>query len=171
MTENSLTIIQSFNRIEIIYVLILFFLLFFLIPFFVKSVTKNDLFFQFTILSLFLSGVITITTLWILNSVFNIEMSYILSLSPIVILFVYILNVGTCVGYYKLHEKRKSFNYIELKKEFVRDSIQLSVFILLMFSALSFFLSSTFLTFILLTGGLSLTTIWVNYALLYRIVK
>jgi hypothetical protein len=59
----------------------------------------------------------------------------------------------------------------DLKREYIQDSIYLTIFLVLLFSALSIFITSTFLTFILLTGATSVAIIWVNYALLYYTVK
>jgi uncharacterized MnhB-related membrane protein len=69
-----------------------------------------------------------------------------------------------------MHSKRKGFNLIELKEEYQKDSIQLTILILLLFLSLSIFLTSTFLVFIIFTGLLSLGIIWFNYALFYWFV-
>lgn len=149
----------------------LFLILLIAIPLLVKFVTKNNKLFYFTIASLIVSAFVTLVGLVFLNIVFDLTITYIFLLSPIIILFINILNIGSCVGYYELHKKSKSFNYNMLKEEYIHDSIYLTIFILLLFSALSVFLFSTFLAFVALTGLVSVAVVWLNYALLYYIVK
>jgi hypothetical protein len=169
--EIFLNLWNNWSNTEKIYILALFLILFVLIPLIVRVITKSNELFTFTMASLISSALIVLTSIWFLNVIFSVTIEYIFLLTPIIILFVNILNIGTCVGYYRLHSKSKGFNYSMVKKEYIRDSIQLSIFILLSFSALSVFLTSTFLIFILLTGAISLAVVWINYALLYWLVK
>ena len=169
--EIFLNLWNNWSNTEKIHILVLFMILFVLIPVLVRLTTKNSELFTFTIASLLSSAIVTLVAIWFLNLAFSIVIEYIFLLTPIVVLFITILNIGTCVGYYRLHSKSKGFNYNMLKKEYIRDSIQLSIFILLSFSALSVFLTSTFFVFTLLTGGISLTVVWINYALLYWLIK
>lgn len=169
--EIFLNLWNNWSNTEKIDTILLFLILFLLIPLLIKFLTKNNHLFTFTIASLLSSAFLTLFFIWMLNLLFGIDIEYIFLLTPMVVLFLNILNIGTCIGYYKLHSKSKSFNYNTLKREYIKDSIQLSIFILLLFSALSVFLTSTFLIFVLLTGFLSLCVIWLNYALLYWLVK
>jgi hypothetical protein len=149
----------------------LFAILFVLIPLLVQYTTKNKNLSLFTIASLASSALLTVMGLTLLNLISGMTINYIFLLSPIIILFINILNIATCVGYYQLHKDRKDFNYNMLKEEYIHDSIYLTIFILLLFSAFSVFLFSTFLAFIILTAVISVGVVWINYALLYYIVK
>lgn len=161
----------NWTNVEKISISSLFLILAILIPLLVYFVTKNKELFYFTISSLVTSAFVTLLALIFLNLIFDLTITYIFLLSPIIILFINMLNIGTCIGYYELHKKSKSFNYNMLKEEYINDSIYLTIFILLLFSALSVFLFSTFLAFVALTGIVSITIVWLNYALLYYIVK
>lgn len=162
---------NNWTNIEKLSTLSLYLSLLILLPLLVKIVTKNNKLFIFSILSLLSSALITLLGITFLSVAFNYTITYIFLLTPIIIIFVNILNVGSSIGYYQLNKKNKNFNMNDLKREYIQDSIYLTIFLLLLFSALSIFLTSTFLVFILLSGITSIAVIWVNYALLYYTVK
>lgn len=162
---------NNWTNIEKISSLSLYLSLLILLPLLVKVVTKNNKLFIFSILSLLSSALLTLVGITFLSVVFNYTITYIFQLTPIIVLFVNLLNLGSCIGYYQLNKKNKSFKTNDLKKEFIKDSIYLTIFLLLLFSALSIFLTSTFLVFILLSGVTSIGAIWINYTLLYYTVK
>ena len=162
---------NNWTNIEKVSTLSLYLSLLILLPLLVKIVTKNNKLFIFSILSLLSSALITLLSITFLSVAFNYTITYIFLLTPIIIIFVNILNVGSSIGYYQLNKKNKNFNMNDLKREYIQDSIYLTIFLLLLFSALSIFLTSTFLVFILLSGITSIAVIWVNYALLYYTVK
>ena len=162
---------NNWTNIEKLSTLSLYLSLLILLPLLVKIVTKNNKLFIFSILSLLSSALITLLGITFLSVAFNYTITYIFLLTPIIVIFVNILNVGSSIGYYQLNKKNKNFNMNDLKREYIQDSIYLTIFLLLLFSALSIFLTSTFLVFILLSGITSIAVIWVNYALLYYTVK
>lgn len=162
---------NNWTNIEKLSTLSLYLSLLILLPLLVKIVTKNNKLFVFSILSLLSSALITLLSITFLSVAFNYTITYIFLLTPIIVIFVNILNVGSSIGYYQLNKKNKNFNMNDLKREYIQDSIYLTIFLLLLFSALSIFLTSTFLVFILLSGITSIAVIWVNYALLYYTVK
>jgi len=162
---------NNWTNIEKINTLSIYLSLFILLPLLVKVVTKNNKLFLFSILSLLSSALVTLFGITFLSVAFNYTITYIFLLTPIIVIFINLLNVGSSIGYYQLNKKNKSFNMNDLKREYIQDSIYLTIFLVLLFSALSIFLTSTFLIFILLTGATSVATIWVNYALLYYTVK
>lgn len=161
---------NNWTTLEKISGLSCFCIIFPLLPIAVKVITKNKSLSIFSTLSLLSTALFTLIGIVALRIVFDLEISHIFLLTPLVLIFVNILNIGTCVGYYSMHSKRKGFNLIELKEEYQKDSIQLTILILLLFLSLSIFLTSTFLVFIIFTGFLSLGIIWFNYALLYWLV-
>jgi len=162
---------NNWTNIEKINTLSLYLSLLILLPLLVKIVTKNNKLFIFSILSLLSSALITLLGITFLSVAFNYTITYIFLLTPIIVIFINLLNVGPSIGYYQLNKKNKNFNMNDLKREYIQDSIYLTIFLVLLFSALSIFLTSTFLIFILLTGATSVAIIWVNYALLYYTVK
>lgn len=168
--EIFLNLWNNWTTLEKISGLSCFCIIFTLLPVGVKIITKNKPLSIFSTLSLLSSALFTLIGIVALRIIFDLEISHIFLLTPLVLLFVNILNIGTCVGYYSMHSKRKGFTLIELKEEYQKDSIQLTILVLLLFFSLSIFLTSTFLVFIIFTGLLSLGMIWFNYALLYWFV-
>jgi hypothetical protein len=162
---------NNWTNIEKISTVSLYLSLLILLPLLVKIVTKNNKLFVFSILSLLSSALLTLLGLTFLSVAFNYTITYIFLLTPIIVLFVDLLNVGSSIGYYQLNKKSKDFDINDLKREYIQDSVHLTIFLVLLFSALSIFLTSTFLIFILLSAAISVATIWVNYALLYYLVK
>jgi hypothetical protein len=162
---------NNWSNAEKIYIFSLISSVLIIVPFLVRMFTKNNTLTLFSAVSLLSSSLLTLLTIWFLNIIFSITITYIFLLTPIIVLFVNILNIGTCIGYYKVNSKKKNFSFNMLKKEYIRDSVQLSIFILLLFSSLSVFLTSSFLIFTLLSGFISISILWINYALLYKLVK
>lgn len=169
--EIFLNLWNNWTNIEKMSMFSLFAILVILIPLGVKFITKNNKLFYFSITSLASSALLTLFAIIFLNVILDLTITYIFLLAPVIILFINILNIGTCVGYYQTNKKSKTFSYNLLKKEYLSDSIYLTIFILLLFSAFSIFISSTFLAFILLTAAISVGMVWLNYILLYYIVK
>jgi len=137
----------------------------------VYFLTKDKMLAIWVSLSLLSSALITVLILWLLNIIFDITIVSVFIFVPFIVLFVNILSLGTSIGYYMDHKKDKNFEIVNLKKEFLRDSFQLTVFIFLMFCSLSVFLSSIFLILILVSGGISISVVWINYLLMYKLVK
>lgn len=162
---------NNWTNIEKINTLSMYLSLLILLPLLVKVVTKNNKLFIFSVLSLLSSALITLFGITFLSVAFNYTITYIFLLTPIIVIFINLLNVGSSIGYCQLNKKNKDFDINDLKREYIQDSVHLTIFLVLLFSALSIFVTSTFLVFILLTGATSVATIWVNYALFYYIVK
>lgn len=169
--EIFLNLWNNWCNIEKVQMALLFFSLLVLISFGVKFITKNNSLFFFTIASLLSSAIFTLSGIFFLHTIFNLTITHIFLLVPVVVLFLNVISIGTCIGYYKQQQENKNFNISVLKKEYVKDTIQTSIFILLLFSAVSVFLTSSFFALILITGLLSLSTIWFNYILLCKLVK
>lgn len=169
--EIFLNLWQNWSNYEKVSTLIIFSLLLILLPVLIKLITNSRQLIFFSTISLISSAILTIIFIWFLNIIFSITITYIFLLIPIILLFINTLSIGTSVGYYTLHNKSKNFSMGDLKKEYVKDSIQLSIFILLLFSAFSVFLSSAFFIFILITAVLSLAVIWINYIILHKLIK
>lgn len=79
--------------------------------------------------------------------------------------------MSTSIGFFEKQKKDKELNIINLKKEYLRDTLQLTIFLALMFSAFSAFLSGTIFTFIVLTGVIAVIVPWVNFAIVYWYFK
>jgi hypothetical protein len=60
---------------------------------------------------------------------------------------------------------RKNPDMQALRKEFLKDSLQISIFIVLLLVSFLIFLSGGVFTFLLLTGIVTIVMTWVNFGL------
>lgn len=150
---------------------LLYTLLLILIPLLVTSITKSKQFTIFSVISLISSAIITLISFIILNIAIGQAISFIYQLTPIIVLIINILNISTSIGFFEKQKKDKELNIINLKKEYLKDTLQLTIFLTLMFSAFSAFLSGIIFTFIVLTGVIAVIVPWVNFAIVYWYFK
>jgi pheromone shutdown protein TraB len=107
---------NNWTNIEKINTLSLYLSLLILLPLLVKIVTKNNKLVIFSILSLLSSALITLLGITFLSVAFNYTITYIFLLTPIIVIFVNLLNVGSSIGYYQLNKRNKNFNMNDLKE-------------------------------------------------------
>ncbi len=150
---------------------IIIFLIFVLIGVGTKYLTKSTSLTLVAMLSLIISGIITLLSLWFIKDVLNIVVSSTYLLIPTVILIINTLNLSTFITYYIQEKDSKKFNLIDLKKEHIHDTINLSVFIGLFTSAFSIFLKNDLFNISLIIGLISISMLWINYYILYKLVK
>jgi len=127
--------------------------------------TKNKKFVYFSGASILASLFLTFIGLLLINTLFNITISYIFLLTPIVILTINLIHIGMSVGFYSIKKMQKYPNMKELKKEFLKDSLQISIFTILLFTSFLLFLDGIPFSFLLLTGILTVLITWVNMIL------
>jgi hypothetical protein len=123
-----------------------------------------------SLISLVIDGILVVASLFVLNGIFSVTITYIYKLVPLITLFAEIFSIGAMTGYYTSNKKHKNFDGIQMKEECIRDNFRLSVSLILLFSGISILTPSISLI-LLLSLGLSLAIIWINYALLYRLFK
>jgi len=133
--------------------------------------TKNKKFIKFTITSFLLSALFTVVAFLVANIIFKIVISYIYLLTPIIILVVNLIHIGTSIGFYLAHRMQKNPDMQALKKEFLKDSLQISIFTILLLASFLIFLSDKIFAFMLLTGIVTIIMTWVNFALVKYFFK
>lgn len=151
--------------------LIIVLLCFFIVPLCIYLFTRSKSISLFSAISLAISGVLTILSFVILRLVFDLWISEFFLLSPLVVLFINILNIGTLVGFYCLNGRSKNFTFEKLYTEFLRDTFKLSFVLITLFCLSAIFVSSTLLFLLISSLVVSILTIWLNYILLPKIIK
>lgn len=148
----------------------LFVLIFFVFATWIISGKRKE-FIKLSLFSFLSATALTILSFVILNIAFNIEITYIFLLTTIVVLLVEVMSIGMILGFFTSQHMRKEVSPLLLKKEVLKDSIQLTIFIVLLIMAFILSLTGTPFVFILTTTILSIATIWVNFFLVTLIFK
>lgn len=151
--------------------LVITLLCFAIVPLCIYLFTRSKHITLFSIVSLTISGLLTILSFIVLRIVFDIWISELFLLSPFIVIFVNILNLGTLVGFYSLNSRNKNFTFEILYTEFLRDTFKLSFVLITLFCLCTIFVSSTLLFLLISSLVVSILTIWLNYILLPRLIK
>lgn len=149
---------------------ILVFIVLLIIPLSVFLFSKNKNLLRISLISLGINGVLCLLALIILNGVFNISIEFVFKIVPFITLFVEVTSLGMMTGYYAQNHKHKDFPPITMKKEALKDTFSLTIALALLLTGFTI-LTPSILLILLLTLGLSLSVIWINYTLLYYIYK
>lgn len=159
-------ILNSWSTYQIVTMILMFVLILAIILFVINFLTKQKTYLLFTLTSFLSSAILTVLAFLIINILFKLTISYIFLLTPIVVLIVNLIHIGMSVGYYTNQRMQKHPDSYKLKKEFLKDSFQVSIFIVLLLISFLLYLSNTAFTFILLTGIVTISMTWINYLLL-----
>ena len=127
--------------------------------------SKNKKFLLFALTSMGISILITFLGFLLANMIFDISINYLFFLTPIIILAINIIYIGMSIGYYNSKKMQKYPNYKDLRKEFGKDSIQISIFTILLFTSFLIFIDGLAFSFLLLTAILLVLTTWINFFL------
>lgn len=165
--EIFLNVWNNWSLYQKVTIAILLTLLFLSIVLSVKFVTKSKQYTIFTIISLIMSAILTIVSFVFVNVVFNTTITYMYMLAPIIILMINLFNISSSIGFYIKNKKQKKLDIDTLKKEFLMDTVHLTVLIIPLFSVFCIFVTEPLLTFILLTMLVSIAVLWINYSLVY----
>lgn len=146
-------------------------LCFVIVPLCIYLFARNKNLVLFSAISLAVSGLLTVISFVVLRLVFDIWISEFFLISPFIVIFVNILNLGTLVGFYSLNSRNKTFTFETLYTEFLRDTFKLSFVLITLFCLCAIFVSSTLLFLLISSLVVSILTIWLNYILLPRLIK
>ncbi len=141
-----------------------------IIPLVVLVFTKKKELSLIAFLSLLINGILVLISFVVLNQIFGVTITYIYKIVPLITLFANIFSIGAMTGYFTSNHRHRDFDAIEMKKETLRDNFKLTASLVLLLSGISI-LTPSIALLLLLSLGLSLGVIWINYALLYRIYK
>ena len=158
-------VINNWSIYQIVALLVMFFLILAIILIAVWYLTKSKKYIVFTTTSFLLSVLLTLLAFLVANLLFKVTISYIYLLTPIIVLTINLIHIGMSVGFYTAHKMQKNPDMQALRKEFLKDSLQISIFIVLLFASFLIFLSGKASTFLLLTGIVTIVMTWVNFGL------
>lgn len=161
---------NNWTNYQKITTLIIIVLCYAIVPLCIYLFTKSKKISLFSIISMAISGILTIISFVVMRSIFDIWITELFLISPLIVIFVNILNLGTLVGFYNLNSKSKAFTFEILCKEFLRDTFKLSFVLIALFCLCTIFVSSTLLFLLLSSLVVAVLTIWLNYILLPRII-
>ncbi|MBU1120036.1 hypothetical protein KKA50_02485, partial [Patescibacteria group bacterium] len=162
--EIIINLFNNWTTFEKVNTLILVLIILLVIPGLVWIFTKH---FQFTLiafLSILIAGILTLISLVILNAIFKIDITYTYKLIPFIVFFITILEIGTMTGFYMQNHRHREFDMNQVKTEAFKDAFRLTISCILLFTAFAVLTPSILLP-VLLSLGLSLVIIWVNYLL------
>ena len=146
-------------------------LCFVIVPLCIYLFTRSNRITLFSAISMAISGLLSIISFILLRLVFDISLTEIFLISPLIVIFINILNLGTLVGFYSLNSRNKAFTFEMLYTEFLRDTFKLSFVLITLFCLCTIFVSSTLLFLLISSLVVSILTIWLNYILLPRLIK
>ncbi len=158
-------VINNWSIYQTVALLVMFLIILAVIVAAVWYLTKSKKYITFTITSFLLSALLTLVAFLFANLLFKVTISYIYLLTPIIILTVNLMHIGMSVGFYTAHKMQKNPDMTAIRKEFLRDSLQISIFIVLLLASFLIFLSGKAFTFLLLTGIVTIVMTWVNFGL------
>ena len=142
----------------------------FIIPACIWLFTKRSKLGLVSLLSLLAMGLITILSFVALNQIFGITITFIYKLVPFIVILLNILSLGTMTGYFMQNHRHHDFSIQNMKNEMLKDTSALTIACILLFSGFSILTPSLSIP-ILLSLVLSLGSIWINYALLHKLLK
>jgi len=161
---------NNWTNYQKILTLIIIVLCYAIVPLCIYLFTRSKKISIFSIVSLAISEVLTVISFVVLRLIFDIWITEFFLISPLIVIFVNILNLGTLVGFYSLNSKNRAFTFEILYKEFLRDTFKLSFVLIALFCLCTIFVSSTLLLLLLSSLVVAVITIWLNYILLPRII-
>jgi len=166
------SIINNWSIHQILSLSAMFFFSFVFITFSIWFLSgKKKEFVKISILSLLSSGSLIFLSFIFLNSILKLEISYIFLLTPVIVLIIEVISLGMILGFFTSQKMNKEMDVLSLEKETFKDSVQISIFIILLVLAFIPSLTGIFLIFVLTTFILSIATIWINFFLVNVIFK
>lgn len=158
-------VINNWSMYQLITMFFMFLLIVGVVLLAVWYITKNKKFVFFSGASILSSLLLTFIGLLLTNILFKVTINYIFLLTPVLILTTNLIHIGMSVGFFSIKKMQKYPNMKELKKEFLKDSLQISIFIILLFTSFLLFLDGVSFSFLLLSGILTIFSTWANMIL------
>ncbi|HAM37407.1 MAG: hypothetical protein UR96_C0003G0026 [candidate division WS6 bacterium GW2011_GWC1_36_11] len=168
--EIIINLFNNWTTFEKVNTLILILIILIVIPGLVWIFTKQAKLAHISFDTLVIAGLLTLITLLITNQFFNIAISYTYKLIPFIVFFITILCIGTMTGFYMQNHKQREFDMTKVKNEAFNDAFRLTISCILLFTAFALLTPSILLP-VLLSLGLSLVIIWINYLLVCKLLK
>jgi hypothetical protein len=118
-----------------------------------------------------ISGLFNLTGMIIINTLFNIEITQIFRIIPIITLILLLSNLGLLIGFYSFKKNSKGFKINNIINEYYTDSIKQSAFLLLLGTSTVLFVSVQTEAIVSISIISTLISIWFTYWISKYILK
>ena len=117
------------------------------------------------------STILNIFGVFLIGILFNIEITELFRLIPILTYIVVLSNLGVLIGFFLYKKQRKNFNILDVRKEYLLDTTKQTVFLLLLGSSIFMFVSIQTEAILVISILSSLVAMWCVYWVSKYILK
>ena len=133
--------------------------------------TKEKKILILSILSFTVATLSNLIGIYIVNTIFKIEIFEIFKMIPLITYILILSNLGTLIGYYISKRNSKGFKISNVRKEYYSDTIKQTIFLLLLGSSTLLFLSVQTEVVISISILSTVIAVWSTYAISKYILK
>ncbi|OGC45129.1 hypothetical protein A2400_00360 [candidate division WS6 bacterium RIFOXYB1_FULL_33_14] len=133
--------------------------------------TKEKKILILSILSFTVATLSNLIGIYIVNTLFKIDISEIFKMIPLITYILILSNLGTLIGYYISKRNSKGFKISNVRKEYYSDTIKQTIFLLLLGSSTLLFLSVQTEVVISISILSTVIAVWSTYAISKYILK
>ena len=133
--------------------------------------TKEKKILILSILSFTVATLSNLIGIYIVNTLFKIDISEIFKMIPLITYILILSNLGTLIGYYISKRNSKGFKISSVRKEYYSDTIKQTIFLLLLGSSTLLFLSVQTEVVVSISILSTVIAVWSTYAISKYILK
>jgi hypothetical protein len=122
-------------------------------------------------IAFFISTILYTVGILLTNTLFDIQITEIFRLIPILTYILILSNLGVFVGFFLYRKNRKDFNIVDVRKEYLSDSTKQTIFLLLLGSSIFMFVSVQTQAILVVSILSCLSGIWGIYWISKYILK
>jgi hypothetical protein len=126
-------------------------------------ISKNRKIFLLSAISLVSSLILNLSGILLTEILFGIQISEIFKTVPVITFILLTSNLGILVGFYISRKNAKGFRIKSVRKEYFKDSIKQSIFLLLLGASILFFTSEQTGAVLSISLLSSILSIWLTY--------
>ena len=151
--------------------------IFFLLSIFLISIftiyftTKERKILLLSIIAFLSSAILNILGIFLINTIFDVEIREIFKVIPLLTTILLLSNLGILVGYYISKKDSKKFKISDIRKEYFKDTIKQTIFLLLLASSTLLFLSVQTESVVIVSTLSTISSIWLSYWISKYILK
>lgn len=151
--------------------------IFFLLSIFLISIftiyftTKERKILLLSIIAFLSSAILNIFGIFLINTIFDVEIREIFKVIPLLTTILLLSNLGIQVGYYISKKDSKKFKISYIRKEYFKDTIKQTIFLLLLASSTLLFLSVQTESVVIVSTLSTISSIWLSYWISKYILK
>lgn len=133
--------------------------------------TKNKNILVFSCIMFVISTLTSIVGIIFSSNVLDVQITEIFRIVPLLTYLLILSNLGVLVGYYIHRKNRKDFDIVQIRREYLHDSIKQTAFLILLGSSIFMFVSVQIQVILLICILSCLIGIWSTYWLSRYILK